>query len=152
MRLAQAGLPDRLSPSDLDPVTGRISWPSGLLNDVYAAEREQVDQLFADRALAHGAIGPQMHAEITDAVDAMLAKLKSLIKDYNTNQYIASRNFLNSLAYEASAPTPGLFAHRRTDAPCPAPVAGVKRRTNRPARLACTVEPANCGSLRAPLS
>ena len=107
MRLAQVGTPSRLSPSVLDPVTGRITWPAGLIDPPFKNDREELDRLFADRALAHGAIGPQTHNEIAQTVNRMQATLKSLIKQYNTNQYVDSRNFLNSLAFEASAPNPG---------------------------------------------
>jgi hypothetical protein len=119
IRLAQAGTPQRLSPSDLDPVTGRVNWPPGLLNEVYAADRQKVDELFADRALAHGAIGPQAHAQITTSINAMLATLKSLIRQYETNQYIASRNFLNSLAFEASSPPRNYSASAELTPPAP---------------------------------
>ncbi len=106
VRLAQQGTPSRLSPSVLDPVTGRITWPSGLLADAYQTDRQQLEELFADRALAHGAIGVETHGEISGAIDSMLATLKAHIRDYSTNLYMDSRNFLNSLAYEASAPPP----------------------------------------------
>lgn len=119
VRLAQAGTPQRLSPSELDPVTGRINWPQGLLNEVYAAERQKVDELFADRALAHGAIGPQAHSQIATSINAMLATLKSLIRQYETNQYIATRNFLNSLNFEASAPPPNFSASAGLTPPPP---------------------------------
>ncbi len=91
----------------LDPVTGRIAWPSGLTDDLYKDDREHLDELFADRALAHGAIGVEAHGEIRDNVNNMLGVLKQHIRDYGTNQYLDSKNFLESLAYEASAPTPG---------------------------------------------
>ncbi len=119
MRLAQTGLPSRLSPSVLDPVTGRITWPAGLDADVYKNDREELDRLFADRALARGAIGPQAHGEITQSIGNMQATLKDHIKDYNTNQYLDTRNFLNSLAYEASAPTPGFEPTAAVTPPAP---------------------------------
>ncbi len=107
MRLAQIGVPKRLSPSVLDPVTGRITWPAGLSDPLFQRDRAELDRLFADRALSHGAIGPQMHSQISQTVNNMLDTLKSMIRQFNKNQYVESRNFLNSLAYEASAPTPG---------------------------------------------
>ncbi len=119
VRLAQAGTPQRLSPNELDPVTGRITWPPGLLNEVYAADRQKLDELFADRALVHGAIGPQTHAQIASTINAMLETLKSLIREYETNQYIAARNFLNSLSFEASAPPPNYSASADLTPPAP---------------------------------
>lgn len=119
VRLAQVRSPGRLSPSELDPVTGHINWPDGLMNDAYTRDRQEVERLFADRALAHGAIGPQMHQQITLAINSMLATLKSYIKDYSTNQYVASRNFLNSLAFEASSPSGGYASTAEIRQPTP---------------------------------
>jgi hypothetical protein len=107
VRRAQEALPDRLSPGELDPVTGRIQWPTGLIGPEFQRDREALDSLFADRALAHGAIGIAKHAEIRDTVDRMLAELKSRIQDYDTTRYLSSRKFLTSLGYEATLPTTG---------------------------------------------
>jgi hypothetical protein len=63
--------------------------------------------LFADRALAHGAIGVETHSEIRSAVNSMMSKLKARIREYDSSQYVNSRKFLSSLAYEATLPTTG---------------------------------------------
>ncbi len=123
VRLAQKTAPARLSTSQLDPVTGRIAWPAGLTGPAFKSDREKLDPLFADRALAHGAIGVETHAEIRQLVDAMLASLKARIREFNTDQYLASRNFLTSLRYEATMPTTG-YAETASRAPVPPPVPG----------------------------
>jgi hypothetical protein len=112
IRLAQSGVPARLTTTALDPVTGAISWPPGLMPDKFLANRDVLDHMFADRALSHGAIGPQTHAQITSSINQMLEILKSYISVYTPNQYIESRNFLNSLAHEASLPASAATASR----------------------------------------
>lgn len=110
VRLAQEAAPARLSPGELDPVTGKVNWPPGLLGQEFQPDRDKLDVLFADRALARGAIGVQKHSQIREAIDNMLAELQSRIRNYNTNQYVNSKNFLTSLRYEATLPTTGYEA------------------------------------------
>ncbi len=106
VRLAQEKAPARLGPSELNPVTGEIRWPPGLMDQIYEVDRTKLDQAFAGWAEAHGAIGVTAHAQIRDAVDSMQNVLKAHIRDYETNQYVRSKNFLTSLAYEATLPAP----------------------------------------------
>jgi hypothetical protein len=105
VRLAQQAAPSRLSPSELDPVTGRIHWPIGLTGPEFQADRDRLDQMFADRALAHGAIGASGTAAIQSAVNQMMDNLRSRIREFDTSQYSAARNFLTSLSHEARHPT-----------------------------------------------
>ncbi|HEV3137959.1 MAG TPA: hypothetical protein VGZ26_08640 [Pirellulales bacterium] len=97
----------RLSPSSLDPVSGKISWPVALQGDDYHADREQLDGLFAERATTHGAIGDDNHGKIRLGVNAALEKLKGHIRDLDTQSYLDARKFLNSLTNEASFPATG---------------------------------------------
>jgi hypothetical protein len=99
--------PPRLSPSSLDPVSGKISWPVALQADEYRADRELLDGLFAERATTHGAIGEDNHGKVRVAVNAALEKLKGHIRDVDTQSYLDARKFLNSLTNEASFPTTG---------------------------------------------
>jgi hypothetical protein len=104
VRLAQNAAPDRPSPGELDPVTGKIHWPAGLLGGEFKAYRDRLDALFADRALAAGAIGADMHALIRDTLNQMLDELRSRIRNFETSQYVAARRFLISLRHEATLP------------------------------------------------
>jgi hypothetical protein len=106
-RLAQNAAPDRLPNHVLDPVNGQIIWPSALQGDEFAPERGVLEQMFAHRAMSHGAIGIQGHATVRKAVDAALAKLKAQIRQIDTRNYLEARNFLNSLGYEANFASAG---------------------------------------------
>lgn len=121
VRLARNTAPDQLSTSQLDPVTGRIAWPIELSGSMFQSEREQLEPLFADRAVAHGAIGIEKHAEIRKLIDQMLATLKSHIRDFPTDRYLACRNFLTGLRYEATLPTTG-YTETAAREPVPPPV------------------------------
>ncbi len=104
-QMAHAAAPARLTTSVLDPVTGKIAWPTALQGDAFEADRETLGRLFSERAVTHGAIGADTHAQIRAAVDQSLDKLKSRIRDLDPRTYLEARNFLTSLGHEASFPT-----------------------------------------------
>jgi hypothetical protein len=103
-RLARDAAPARLTASSLDPVSGHVNWPLALQTGPYQDSRAELDLLFAQRAATHGAMGVDAHRQIRATVDAMLAMLKSQIRELDSRSYLDARNFLNSLAYEADFP------------------------------------------------
>jgi len=102
-RIAAAGRPDRLSPGDLNAVTGQITWPRLLQEEEFGAPRAALENVFAQRAVS----GP-LHADAVgtarQATDRMMAQLKTRVRDANQQDYIAARRFLESLAYEVQRP------------------------------------------------
>lgn len=105
VRYAQLGKPEQLSPSELDKVDGQISWPIILQAPQYAPYRDKLDQLFSKRATL-GGVTTEDYLEINRTTKDMLAALKQEVKEVPTDAYIAAKNFIQSLAYEASH-TPG---------------------------------------------
>jgi hypothetical protein len=103
IRYAQAGRPKLLSNSELDAVTGKIRWPLLLTTPDYSAQRAELEKVFAARAY-HGMVSLDGLYKVSDLTDAMLANLKSQIRDLPVDQYIEARRFLESLAYEATQP------------------------------------------------
>lgn len=104
VRYAQAGKPKPLSPSELDTVTGKISWPMLLQSREHADGCAELQKIFADRA-TKGAIGPEEYMKVREVTDAMMADLNEQIKDVPPSQYVIAKRFLQSLAYEAGRPT-----------------------------------------------
>jgi hypothetical protein len=103
VRYAQAGKPQSLSPSELDPVSGKISWPAFLATDHYASHRGALESVFARRATT-GAIDAAEYMEVRKTTDAMMDELKSQIREIPPAQYTFAKRFIQSLAYEASQP------------------------------------------------
>ena len=68
----------------------------------FKADRDRIQDLFTTRAKSHGAIGVDMYAQIRAATDQALDHLKQYIREVPTRDYNQSRNFLDSVAYEAS--------------------------------------------------
>lgn len=104
VRYAQAGKPERLSPSELDTVAGTISWPPLLQTDRYAASRSKLEKLFAKRT-DQGVISYEDQRQIGEATKAMLKELKGQVRDVPQMDYIAAKRFIESLAYEARIPS-----------------------------------------------
>ena len=90
-----------MSPSQVDPVTGRIDWPALLQTEPYAPQRAVLDPLVAKQATL-GGLGYPDQEKAHDAIDAIMATLKGQIRDVPPAQYVASRNFLSSLLYATS--------------------------------------------------
>jgi len=103
VRYAQAGRPRPLSPSEVDYVSGKISWPGPLTMGPFDASRDELNELYAKRS-RQGGLNYEDQLEVRRLTDAMLADLKKQIKDIPPMDYTASRNFLQSLRFEAGKP------------------------------------------------
>jgi hypothetical protein len=104
VRWAKEGAPKPLSPGDFDPVTGKIHWPVTLREDAFAKYREQLDALFAKRASSE-ALTVQDFIEVDKLTKALLEDLKAHVKEVPAHLYIASKEFVKSLAYEVRRPS-----------------------------------------------
>ncbi len=100
VRYAQMGKPERLSPGEIDPVTGSIAWPEALRGFEFADDRARVERLFADW-IDYGRLRLGHRQQIRVTTDGMLAKLQERIEAIPPTDYMAARRFLESLAYEA---------------------------------------------------
>jgi hypothetical protein len=103
IRYAQAGKPKPLGSRDLDAVTGEIRWPILLTGADFAAQRVQLEKLFANRAY-HGVMPADDFLAAVRLSNQMLVGLKSRIQFVPAQQYMAARRFLESLTYEAGLP------------------------------------------------
>jgi hypothetical protein len=98
VRLARSGIPQPVSPSEVDPVSGKINWPNVLQQDDYSAQRSALEQLSAKKA-ANGSLSISDEMAARQTIEIMFAKMKSQILDVPTPDYIASRHFLQSMIY-----------------------------------------------------
>ena len=101
VRIAREGAPAPITPSQVDPVTGRIDWPGPLQEESFAVERAELDKIMATRAQL-GGLGYSDQEKARDAIDAMWKNLKSLVREIPPQVYVTSRNFLSSLMYTIS--------------------------------------------------
>ncbi|MEQ8790179.1 MAG: hypothetical protein RIC55_28040 [Pirellulaceae bacterium] len=103
-RYAKERAPDRLSPTELDPLTASIAWPTVLRDESFADDRKKMEALFARRTTEEGAADPSIYTEIAQTGQQMEAKLKERIRDYPANIYLSGKKFLEGLMYESTLP------------------------------------------------
>jgi hypothetical protein len=102
-RYARQRAPARLSPSELDPLTGAISWPAVLRDAEYKASRDQLEALYQKRA-QYGYLTGTQQAEGQQAVGALQADLKKNLRNYVPQEYVQAKKFTEGLNYELVAP------------------------------------------------
>jgi hypothetical protein len=94
VRLAREQAPEPLTATQLDQLTGSISWPAPLRKPEYEAFRKRIDRLFQDRA-----IGYAIYGEIPAACEEFAQRVNADIMQFPPNDYIAAKKFLESLAW-----------------------------------------------------
>jgi len=99
--LARQASPDRLKPSQLDPLSGAVNWPLLLTSDEFEPYRKKIDAMMAERAKTGGYGSYDTYLELDKTARAMLGELKDNVKDYPPQDYVASKRFLENLIYEA---------------------------------------------------
>ena len=103
IRFAQAGAPQRLSPSEIDAVNGKIYWPMLLRKDEFAKEREVIDKAFASRA-TYGTISYKEYEAVTQATESIQQQMKKEIRNVPSLDYTTAKRFLKDLNFESSKP------------------------------------------------
>ena len=89
----------RLSVSQLDPVTGQITWMPVLMDQAFAPYRDELQSLFTLRAQHQG--GDVTFTQVRRVTDAMNAELKKQINYLQPQDYINARRFIDTLADES---------------------------------------------------
>jgi hypothetical protein len=92
--------PERLSPGEMDPVSGQLSWPSVLQEDEFGQLRSEIDRLFARRA-TQGQLSAPEYLSLDESIDMLRFALGQRIREYPTDLFLSSDRFLRSVAYEA---------------------------------------------------
>jgi hypothetical protein len=104
IRYSQASVPKRAASFELASARGRISWPEVLLGEEFSDCRIQLEILFAQRKTSATVSGSNVCGEVQTLAAQMREQLKSKIRQMTPTEYVAARNFLESLAYEARFP------------------------------------------------
>jgi hypothetical protein len=97
-RIAAAGVPKPLPSHEMDPVSGRVTWPTLLADELFAQQRADLERLLAKRA-QYGNLGIADQNQAGAAIEGMSAKLQAQIRNVPGQQYVASKEFLKSLMY-----------------------------------------------------
>lgn len=95
---------NRLTVTEFDPVTKVIHWPDRLLDDRYAAVREEIEGLFAAQRPGDSGADSVFFAKVKTATDRMAELLRAQIRQMPAAEYMAAKRFLEGLRNEALAP------------------------------------------------
>jgi len=98
-RLAKQSVPKTLTPSELDPVTGKVAWPAALQQPGFQSYRQQVDQLLAARVENNGKLNLQQSQAAVRAISDMQIELKRRIQDIPPQVFGQTNAFLKRLQY-----------------------------------------------------
>lgn len=101
-RIVKERAPQRLTANELDPQTGRILWPALLEDDMYRADREQLDELVYKWVRFKGKIAPNEYLALQQSVKTMQVELKQHVRQYSSADYMKAKNVLEGLAYEVN--------------------------------------------------
>jgi hypothetical protein len=97
--------PERLSRRQYNSDTGRVQWPSCLMVAAFDDYRMEVDALFARRTANEYGVSSDfyraVHQESAKMQNILKAYLRSEERFFTDQEYIAAKNFLDSLAHEA---------------------------------------------------
>ncbi|MFQ5732207.1 MAG: hypothetical protein ACE5KM_09650 [Planctomycetaceae bacterium] len=89
----------RLSPDELDPNSGALTWPRGLREFEFSGQRRELEELFALRAQT--GTTSDLAKKIYAGTRAMRLKLLDNIRDLPVDDYIDARRFLERMGNEA---------------------------------------------------
>jgi len=104
VRLAGARKPNRLSPSELDPLTGKITWPVLLREPQFREDRQKLEEIYVERAF-DGQLGLTQLRQVNSSVASMKAGLLKDVRSSEPMFYTQAKAFLEGLAYESRLPT-----------------------------------------------
>jgi hypothetical protein len=99
-RMAKAKAPSRLSPSELDPISGSVVWPTVLRDAKFSSTQEKLSAMLAYWAEHNHQLTLNQFEQLDSTIDQLTEELKKVVKDVPPNVYNAGRRFLSSLAYE----------------------------------------------------
>lgn len=88
----------RLKPSQLDPVTGEITWDPLLMEPAFESYRNKLQTLFTQRAKDPASVS---YFEVSQITGPMRDFLDTKIAEYPTNVFFSARHFIEAVAEES---------------------------------------------------
>jgi len=99
-RLAKDEIPRRLSPTEMNAVTGEIAWPILLRDDRFGPARDEIESLFSKHAITRGLNAEELR-QVENVTGSMLKTLRDWVELTKPMEYTDALRFLESIAYEA---------------------------------------------------
>ena len=97
-RIAREGAPRPVTAKEMNPQSGKITWPSALQDKIFVNDREALEQVMEKKAKYGGlSFSDQMQARET--IENMSGALRANIATMPPQEYTTSKSFLNSMLY-----------------------------------------------------
>jgi HEAT repeat protein len=90
----------RLTSSQLDHATGKITWPEDFMGEEFAKDRREVESVL--KVMAQGAASAPTMEALSDATSRMRKIVGTNAREYGFQKYAAMKKFLVSLAAEGT--------------------------------------------------
>jgi len=100
-RIIQAKLPDRLTALEYNPRTGSLKWPEILRGPEFSADRQAIEQAFAQRRGEDVGVTSIFYRQVSQRAQNMHEKMVSQIEKIPPEDSIAARKFLKGIEFEA---------------------------------------------------
>ena len=100
---AKAAAPRKLEFSELDPDSGRITWPEVLTDTVYGDLRKDVEDFFAKRARG-ASLDFNERQHVRTVLNLLHGELLRHVNDYQAGEYGIAATFIASLEAETHGP------------------------------------------------
>ena len=94
------GRPTRLTSSELDPVTGQVTWPIALEAPAFSQYTKPIDEAFITRAETKSRFNYKTYQQVNKNCDGIEDELRSQMKEIGTNDYATARGFVKRLKRE----------------------------------------------------
>jgi hypothetical protein len=98
----------KLSTSELNPITGAISWPAALQNEGFKANRVLLGDLFT-QFVSYRENRAEVANQIAQEIDAWSRALRNEIGTMPREEYLAAQKFLLCLKYAATETRSGAY-------------------------------------------
>lgn len=99
-KYGEEGRPTRLTSSELDPVTGQITWPIVLEAPYFTDYTKPIDDAFVERAETKSRFDYKTYQTVTKDCKKIETELRTQMKDIGTNGYATGREFMKRLKRE----------------------------------------------------
>ena len=99
-RYGSEGRPTRLTSSELDPVTGQITWPIALEAPAFTQFIKPIDEAFVKRAETKSRFSFQTYQQVNRDCDGIEKELRVQMNEMGTNDYATARGFVRRLKRE----------------------------------------------------
>ncbi len=102
-RYGQEGRPTRLTSTELDPVTGQITWPIALEAPTFAPYTKPIDEAFVKRAETKARFSYDTYQNVTKECKDINTELRSQVNTINAEDWTQAKSFVDRLRREIKA-------------------------------------------------